>query len=215
MFKRVTKLSSIVWKNNYGQRLTYMRPSQVSFMEFYLRKYLTGFLELWSPILSRIRPVCWNIMPWQNPVLCVSILQGSLLIPFAPMFLLVSMVSNILLKCYRMLEKIEIREIVVRNGLISFRARVQCVKSVHIHSFSGPYFPAFGLNTERYSVSLLIQSGCGKMWTRKIPNTDTFHPWKLNISSSYKWIILPCFYIFLPKRLWRQKSWGSTFPLSF
>ena len=27
-----------------------------------------------------------------------------------------------------------------------------CVKSVRIRSYSGPYFPAFGLNTERYSV---------------------------------------------------------------
>ena len=26
-----------------------------------------------------------------------------------------------------------------------------CVKSVHIRSFSGPQFPAFGLNTERHS----------------------------------------------------------------
>ena len=33
--------------------------------------------------------------------------------------------------------------------------------------FSGPYFPAFGLNTERYSVSLRIQSEYGKMRTRK------------------------------------------------
>ena len=33
--------------------------------------------------------------------------------------------------------------------------------------FSGPYFPAFGLNTDRYSVSLCIQSECGKMRTRK------------------------------------------------
>ena len=31
---------------------------------------------------------------------------------------------------------------------------------------SGPYFPAFGLNTERYEVSLRIQSECGKIWTR-------------------------------------------------
>ena len=28
------------------------------------------------------------------------------------------------------------------------------VKSVRIRSYSGPYFPAFGLNTERYGVSL-------------------------------------------------------------
>ena len=33
--------------------------------------------------------------------------------------------------------------------------------------FSGPYFPAFELNTERYEVSLLIQSECGKIRTRK------------------------------------------------
>ena len=33
--------------------------------------------------------------------------------------------------------------------------------------FSGLYFPAFGLNTERYEVSLRIQSECGKIRTRK------------------------------------------------
>ena len=32
--------------------------------------------------------------------------------------------------------------------------------------FSGPYFPAFGLKTERYEVSLRIQSECGKILTR-------------------------------------------------
>ena len=49
------------------------------------------------------------------------------------------------------------------------------VKSVRIDSYSGPYFPAFGLNTERYAVSLRIQSECGKIQTRIIPNTDTFY----------------------------------------
>ena len=33
--------------------------------------------------------------------------------------------------------------------------------------FSGPYFPEFRLNTERYGVSLRIQSECGKIQTRK------------------------------------------------
>ena len=37
-----------------------------------------------------------------------------------------------------------------------------CVKSVHIWSFSGPYFHAFGLNVARYYVSTLIQFNCGK-----------------------------------------------------
>ena len=51
---------------------------------------------------------------------------------------------------------------------------IHCVKSFHIRSFSGPYFPAFGLNKGRYSVSLRIQSKCGKIRIRKTPNTDTF-----------------------------------------
>ena len=52
-----------------------------------------------------------------------------------------------------------------------------CVKSIRIRSYSGPYFPAFGLNTERYSVSLCIKSKCGKMRTRITPNTDIFTQW--------------------------------------
>ena len=51
----------------------------------------------------------------------------------------------------------------------------QYVKSVRIRSFSGPYFPAFGLNTERHSVFLCIQSERGEIRTRKTPNTDSFH----------------------------------------
>ena len=57
--------------------------------------------------------------------------------------------------------------------------------------FSGPYYPAFGLNTERYEVSLRIQSEVslriqsevslriqseyGKMRTKKTSYLDTFH----------------------------------------
>ena len=43
---------------------------------------------------------------------------------------------------------------------------MHCVESVRIRSFSGPYFPAFGRN---------IQSQCGKIQTKKIPNMDAFH----------------------------------------
>ena len=43
------------------------------------------------------------------------------------------------------------------------------VKSDRIGSYSGPYFPAFGLNSERYEVSLRMQSA------RITPNTDSFH----------------------------------------
>ena len=52
---------------------------------------------------------------------------------------------------------------------------VHCVKSVCIPSFSCPYFPAFGLNTEMYGVSLRVQSECGKIRTRKTRKTGTFH----------------------------------------
>ena len=58
------------------------------------------------------------------------------------------------------------------------------MKSVRIRSYSGPYFPAFGLNTERYSVSLHIQSKCGKIRTRITPNTDTFYA-VINLETSF------------------------------
>ena len=50
-----------------------------------------------------------------------------------------------------------------------------CVKSVRIGSYSGSYFPAFGLNKEGYGASLSIQPECWKLRTRITPNTDTFH----------------------------------------
>ena len=37
------------------------------------------------------------------------------------------------------------------------------MKSVHIRTYSGPYFPAFELNTERHEVYLRIQPECGKI----------------------------------------------------
>ena len=49
------------------------------------------------------------------------------------------------------------------------------MKSVRIRSYSGPHFPACGLNTERYSVSFRIRSECGKMRTRITLNTVTFY----------------------------------------
>ena len=50
-----------------------------------------------------------------------------------------------------------------------------CVKSIRIRSYSGPYFPAFRLNLERYFVSLRIHSECWKILTRITPNTETFY----------------------------------------
>ena len=50
-----------------------------------------------------------------------------------------------------------------------------CVKGASIRNYSGSHFPALGLNTERYEVSLRIQSKCGKMLIKITPNVDTFY----------------------------------------
>ena len=57
------------------------------------------------------------------------------------------------------------------------------VKSVRIWSYSGPHFAAFGLNAERYSVSLCIQSECGKIRTRITLNTEAFYAVRKTIFS--------------------------------
>ena len=49
------------------------------------------------------------------------------------------------------------------------------MESVHIRSFSAQNIPIFGLNTEKYRVSLQIQSECEKIRSYKTPNTVTFH----------------------------------------
>ena len=68
-----------------------------------------------------------------------------------------------------------LRKLGVQKWLVKTVQSMHCVKSVHIRSFSGSYFPAFGLNTERSRVSPRIQSECGKIRTRKTLNTDSFH----------------------------------------
>ena len=63
----------------------------------------------------------------------------------------------------------------IQKILLKFLWKCHCRKSVRFRSFCGPYFPAFGLNMERYSVPLRVQSECGKVRTRKTPNTDGFY----------------------------------------
>ena len=65
--------------------------------------------------------------------------------------------------------------VVVNIKPIYLNKYMLCVESVRIRSYSGPYFPAFGQDTDRYSPSLHIQSKCRKMRTRITPNTDTFY----------------------------------------
>ena len=79
---------------------------------------------------------------------------------------------------------------------------IYCLKSAQIRFFSDPYFPAFRLNTERYSVSLRIQSECGKRRTRKNslfghfsrsgffnPNGTVTHKSKISYLILVHWIV--------------------------
>ena len=70
-----------------------------------------------------------------------------------------------------MTELNEIANYPARKKLVAYH----CVKSVQIRSFSGPYFPVFGLNAEIYSVNLRIPSKCGKIRTRKTLYFGSFY----------------------------------------
>ena len=59
-----------------------------------------------------------------------------------------------------------------------------CVKSVLIRSHSGLDFPAFGLNTKRYGISLRIQFECWKIRTRITPNMDNYCAVEVSFNSS-------------------------------
>ena len=66
-----------------------------------------------------------------------------------------------------------------------------CVKSAQIRSFSGPHFPAFGMNTEIYRVNLRILSECGKRRTEKLRTRTLFKQWNtsnfpISVISSYQ-----------------------------
>ena len=74
---------------------------------------------------------------------------------------------------------------IVKNWLKPVRAPLNTAwKSIRIRSFSGPYFPALGLNTERYSISVQMRektdqksseyrhfSRSEKIWLFKLENT--------------------------------------------
>ena len=66
--------------------------------------------------------------------------------------------------------------------------------------FSGRYFPAFELNTERYPVFLRIQSECGKIQTRKnsifghflrrYSRQTMYQKWRVLFMSLFTWKLM-------------------------
>ena len=55
------------------------------------------------------------------------------------------------------------------------------VISARIRSYSGAHYLVFALNTERYGVSLCIQSKCGKMRTRITRVRTLFTQWEVRL----------------------------------
>ena len=89
---------------------------------------------------------------------------------------------------------------------------------------SGPYFPIFGLNTEKYSVSLRIKSEFRKIRTRNnsvfghFPRSDWFSKsvFDLNISASGNWTetLLKTYFVKQGKEYrFRVIHAGAIFPL--
>ena len=68
---------------------------------------------------------------------------------------------------------------VFRIVVFVIRNDFHCMKSLQIRSFSGPYFPLFGLNTVIYSANLLIQSEFREIKTLYL---DTFYAVFSNIA---------------------------------
>ena len=88
-------------------------------------------------------------------------------------------------------------------GLFKIQKRSNhCTKNVRIQSYSGPYFPAYGLNMERFGVSLCIQSKCGKMWIRITLDTDTFHA----VNGFWRFLFL----IYFSKYYQKISTWDRT-----
>ena len=60
-------------------------------------------------------------------------------------------------------------DFILRDLVIAKLRVYHCVKSVRIQIYSGPYFPKFGINRERYPFR--IQSECGEIRAIITPNT--------------------------------------------
>ena len=78
-----------------------------------------------------------------------------------------------------------IKKNIINTKLMSYiRRSTNCVKSVQIRIFSGPCFPAFGLNMERYGLSVPSQSEWRKIRTRK---NSVFRHFSYSDKWTYHW----------------------------
>ena len=62
-----------------------------------------------------------------------------------------------------------------------------CVESVRIRSYSASYFPAFGLNTERYGV---FSRNAGKYGPQKLSILESFCNKSIELPVWYRYLVL-------------------------
>ena len=74
----------------------------------------------------------------------------------------------------RLIAKSKIETFILDTMKTLWSSNRQYVKSDRIQSFSVPYFPAFGLNTERYPVNSVFSPNAGK-YGRKNSEYGQFH----------------------------------------
>ena len=94
---------------------------------------------------------------------------------FYGVFYIIRVFENLLIKMFQFLEDY----LLILTSLEAVVAH-RCLRNKAIaftEGYLGPCqtFPVFGLNTERYFVSLCIQSKLGKIRTGITPNTDSFN----------------------------------------
>ena len=93
---------------------------------------------------------------------------------------------NLLIQCLLLNQSVRIFQALKKKTAltkfaieINFSLMIDTAWKVYVFKvrirISGTYFPVFGLNMERYGVSLRIHSKCWKIRTRKTPNKFTFH----------------------------------------
>ena len=143
--------SSDILQRNTFQRLL---PKMISQQE---NDFANHFLETW--LFLQISISFQNILNVESKDLCLKNWKF-LRQPLENIFFSYSQVSN------NARSYISYIFFYYRSMLVLYYCTLlHCVESVHIQRFSGPYFPALGLNTERYGVSLRIQPECEKIQT--------------------------------------------------
>ena len=124
---------------------------------------------------------------WQEADLCALILNQNMQQDSPALQTLQLTHTLSLMDMFAWLENIHYDNNMKQTGKRGFLWSRSLRKKCSYLEFCGQHFPAFGLNKEVYSVNLHIWSKCGKMRTRKTPNTDTLYTVKRLCMPIFSW----------------------------